>query len=393
MSTRSLTGHYDIFLSHNHRQKAWVRHIVGFLRNHGLKVFFDEDSISPGEDIVSALEHAIESSEILVLVLSRSSVFSKWVAFETTLRIYEDPQGSTRRLIPILVEPIDRTLIRSAVRRLDAVDLTDPSTRELEFLHFLRSLGLPDVGSGQLPPWPDPSGIEELHIADLDNVTQWNWNGQQLLEKLISIDYEIFHELTPAQEGQASQWAPVFLDHPDTWRLMITPANEIVGYWHFVPLFDDDYHRAIKGELRDSEITTDKVRVFELPGRYSIYFVSFGLFPRFRRTKGLKLLVDSLFDVLLGLARHGIFVEQICANAFSDSGEGLCKTFGMKYLAKHKERGNIYVATLAEILELDVCREYTELIALYHNHSSASGDDQKVRTSIPQIPRNADYGI
>ena len=89
-------------------------------------MFFDEDSIEPGEDVVSALERAIESSNVLVLVLSRSSVFSKWVTFETAVRLYEDPECRLRRLIPVLVEPVDRTLIRSAVRRLDAVDLTDP---------------------------------------------------------------------------------------------------------------------------------------------------------------------------------------------------------------------------------------------------------------------------
>jgi hypothetical protein len=337
-------------------------------------VFFDEDSIIPGENIVVALERAIESSQSLVLVLSRSSVFSKWVAFETTLRIYEDPDSSLRRLIPILVEPVDRTLIRPTVRGLDAVDLTDPRTREAEFLHFLKSLGVGDVGAAQLPPWPEASGIEELYIADIRNVTDWNWSGDQLLERLISLDYEIFQELTPEQEGHVSQWAPVFMDHPDTWRLLITPGNEIVGYWHFVPLFEDDFQSALRGELKDGEITTDKVRLFELPGHYPIYFVSFGLLPRFRRTKAYKLLLNSLFDVLHDLAKDGIFIDQVCTNAFSLSGEAMCKTFGLTCLRPHSDRGKVYIGSVISMLQLEVCQGYRELRALYAGRSSIPGN-------------------
>src|SRR5215469_15746928 len=147
---KALNGHFDVFLSHNRRQKPWVRLIVEFLRGHGLTVFFDEDSIAPGEDIITALERAIDSSDTLVLVISRTSVHSRWVSFETAVRLYEEMQDSSRRLIPILVESVDRTLIRSAVRRLDAVDLTDPETREREFLHFLRSLGLSGIRLAEL---------------------------------------------------------------------------------------------------------------------------------------------------------------------------------------------------------------------------------------------------
>lgn len=379
-------GSYNIFLSHSRRQKPWVRRIVAFLREQGLKVFFDEDSIIPGENIVIALEDAIESSEVLVLVLSRSSVYSNWVAFETTLRIYSDPLNSRRRLVPILIEPVDRTLIPSSVRQLDTVDLTDPANREIEFLHFLRSLGVANVGPGQLPPWPEPSAIEELHIADINSVTQWKWNGRQLLEKLISIDYEIFEELTPEQEGHTSQWAPVFLDHPDTWRLLVTSTNEIVGYWHFVPLFEADFQRAIRGELRDSEITSDKVRLFELPGRYPIYFVSFGLLPRFRRTKGYKLLLYSLFDVLLQLAKDEILLDQVCANAYSSSGDSLCKSFGLTHVGPHSEKGNIYASTIPAILGSDICvgyRDLKELIALYEEASLLARNKKNVRTAIP----------
>lgn len=356
---------YDLFLSHNRRQKPWVRQLVAFLRERGLRVFFDEDSLAPGEDVVAALERAIDASDALVLVLSRSSVFSKWVAFETAQQLYEDPTSRLRRLIPVLVEPVDRTLIRPSVRRLDTVDLTDPETREFEFLHFLKSIGITDVVREALPPWPEASAIDELRVADVDAVTSWGWSGVDLLRKLIALDYEIFDDLTPDHEGHPEQWAPVFMDHPETWRLLVTPSNVIVGYWHFVPLFRDEFDLACQGELLDSDITTNKVQVFELPGSYTAYFVTFGLRAQYRRSKGFRLLMHSFFDVLRSLAKDGIYIDEVCANAYTQSGIALCRTFGMREHCQHRERGTIFRATTSEILASAACTEYKDLQKVY----------------------------
>jgi hypothetical protein len=361
---------YDLFLSHNRRQKPWVRQLVTFLRSRGLRVFFDEDSIAPGEDVVAALERAIEASDALILVLSRSSVFSKWVAFETAQKLYEDPDSHLSRLIPVLVEPVDRTLIRPSVRRLDAVDLTDPETREFEFLHFLQSIGITDAARESFPPWPETSLIDELHIADIDGVTSWGWSGVELLRKLIALDYEIFDNLTPDHEGNPEQWAPVFMDHPETWRLLVTPSNAVVGYWHFVPLFAEEFELAANGNLLDSGVTTNKVRVFEFPGSYSAYFVTFGLRAQYRRTKGFKLLMHSFFDVLQSLAKDGIYIAEVCANAYTDSGIALCKTFGMNASCTHSERGTIFRAQMEGILASEACSDYAELRRLYANRPS-----------------------
>jgi hypothetical protein len=357
---------YDLFVSHNRRQKVWVREFVAFLRERGLRVFFDEDSIAPGEDTVEALERGVAASDSLVLVISRSSVFSKWVAFETTLKIYEDPDGTERRLIPVLVERVDRTLIRPAVRRLDTVDLTDPQTRDREFTHLMRHLGVKNAGAISFPPWPDDPSIEELFVGDIRTALAQGWSGEQLLERLIALDYQIMDGLTPEHEGEIAQWAPVFMDHPETWRLLVTPSHDIVGYWHFVPLFRADFDKACRGELRDSEITTDRVRVFELPGTYAAYAVTFGLLPRYRRTKAYKLLLDSFFDVLLGLGNDGIFLSEICTNAFSKSGEAMCKTFSFSYLRDHTAHGKIYHSRIIDLLNVDVCAPYREVRSLYN---------------------------
>jgi hypothetical protein len=368
----STAPQYDVFLSHNRRQKDWVRSVAQLLRHHGLRVFFDEDSIGFGDNLVMAISRGVEASSALVLVLSRSSVVSTWVALESSLSLYQSITTTAHRLIPVLVEPVDPRQIHLAVRNLVFVDLTDPATREREFFRLLDSLGLSRIPPDELPPWPEPSGVRELYVADLEDITRWQWTPEKLVEKLIALDYSLFDGLTPELEGDVEQWVPVYLDHPDTWRLLMTPEKELVGYWHFLPLFDPDFDCAMAGRLRDAEITTDRVRLFELPGTYPLYFECIGLLPSYRRTKAYNALLGSFFDVLLEHGQNGIFFDRLGANAYTPSGVAMCKSFGFEPLGPHVDRGRMFAGRMSHFLQLPVCARFRDLQTLYGTRAAAT---------------------
>src|SRR5882724_1039768 len=103
--------HYDIFLSHNCQQKPWVRAFCQSVRALGVRVFFDEDSIKPGEEVVPAIERGIENSRHILLVISESALKSHWVALETAMAMHSDADSAARTVIPILLEPVDKSLL------------------------------------------------------------------------------------------------------------------------------------------------------------------------------------------------------------------------------------------------------------------------------------------
>lgn len=143
---------YDLFVSHNRKDKEWVRNFVSFLRFSGLTVFFDEDNIRFGADISTSISNAIENSRHVVLVLSSNSVKSDWVALEYAISLYSDPAAKEEKIIPIKLENIENTQIPLALRRLRFVDLTDGaeySTRQLRAL--LNQLGVNDSNAIGIP--------------------------------------------------------------------------------------------------------------------------------------------------------------------------------------------------------------------------------------------------
>jgi len=220
--------------------------------------------------------------------------------------------------------------------------------------------------------WGTAAEAPDLSIASVDDVLAWGWDGRQLLDALISLDHETIEGMTDIDEGRTEQWAPVFMDHPETWRLITDGPGSIAGYWHFVPLFEEEFARAKDGLLNDSEVTTDKVRLFELPGEYDMYVTIFCLKPRFRRPLAVTKLFDSFLDMLTLLARQGVFFREICANAYSANGVKLCRHFGMAPHKDHSSRGVIYTRRFYPFPPQDIFTRHPDLGAVYTSHFGAA---------------------
>lgn len=142
---------WDVFLSHGRAQKPLVRALVQQWRQLGLSVFLDEDSIQPGEDVITALDRACENSRHTVLLISPEAVASKWADQEIKRAVYVDPAALERRLIPVLLQPVDVSDIPLSVRKLNRTDLTDPTTSRQQYHHLLASLG---ITAQPLPDFP-----------------------------------------------------------------------------------------------------------------------------------------------------------------------------------------------------------------------------------------------
>lgn len=366
---------YDVFLSHNRKQKQWVRKLYHYLISKGLNVFFDEESIPPGANIVTSIEEAIKNSRYVVLILSQSSIQSDWVAMEIQYTIHTDPSTKKGILLPIIIEKIDFNSLRLSIQSLNCIDLTRDGTREARLKYFLEHIGVRDNYDND--KFRDVLLVDqnvsdsEIKIGGVNEILNWGWDGIRLLDEFIKLDYETLENLIPSHEGQSSQWAPIFMNHPDTWRMLYSESNRIIGYWHFAPLFEDSYELAKQGILLDSEITADRVQFFEFEGWYKIYFVQICMLPKYRTTRNVRQLFQAIFTVLESLTKDGIFIKEICANAYTDIGRALCKSFSMQYLCEHKEYGSIYYSSIFDLLNSPIAGAFTHLKETYYNAKNA----------------------
>lgn len=95
---------YDVFPSHSSQDKAIVRPLAERLRADGLRVWFDEWILKPGDSIPAKIDEGLEQSRVLVLCMSAQAFGSDWAQLEAGTFRFRDPLNQERRFIPLRLD-------------------------------------------------------------------------------------------------------------------------------------------------------------------------------------------------------------------------------------------------------------------------------------------------
>jgi len=71
-----------VFISHSSIDKAFASRLAEVLRANGISVWIDEMSLNLGDNIIQKIEEGIRSSDVIIAVLSKNYVSSKWAMQE-----------------------------------------------------------------------------------------------------------------------------------------------------------------------------------------------------------------------------------------------------------------------------------------------------------------------
>jgi hypothetical protein len=100
---------YDVFLSHSAKDKGVVQPLAERLRKDGLKVWFDEWEIKPGDSTPAKVEEGLEHSQFgfrnsecgfAQPGMSANAFGSDWAQLEAGTFQFRDPLNQERRFIP-----------------------------------------------------------------------------------------------------------------------------------------------------------------------------------------------------------------------------------------------------------------------------------------------------
>jgi len=97
----------SIFLSHNHKDKPFVRRLAERLNAHGIRTWVDEAEIRVGDSLITKIESAIKDFTYLGVILSPNSVTSQWVKKEVNIALTHEIDGAHVKVLPLLIESCD----------------------------------------------------------------------------------------------------------------------------------------------------------------------------------------------------------------------------------------------------------------------------------------------
>lgn len=125
----------DVFLSHSSQDKEIVRPLAERLRKDGIRVWFDEWEIRPGDSIPSKIEAGLEQSRVLVLCMSAHAFGSDWTQLESGTFRFRDPVNRDRRFIPLR---LDDTAIKGSLGQFLYIDWR-PQERDQSYSKLLEA--------------------------------------------------------------------------------------------------------------------------------------------------------------------------------------------------------------------------------------------------------------
>lgn len=97
----------SIFLSHNSKDKPFVRKLANSLRREGFYVWVDEAEIKLGDSLIAKIREGIDRVEYVGVVLSSNSINSEWVSKEIDIAMNQEIENKKIKVLPIMLEHVD----------------------------------------------------------------------------------------------------------------------------------------------------------------------------------------------------------------------------------------------------------------------------------------------
>lgn len=113
-------GMTEAFLSHASEDRATLDKIYASLARAGLTVWTNWRDIQTGVDFKEAINSGIEGTDSVVYLISPEALQSSWCQYEIDYAL-----SLHKRIIPVLIEPIDLQTLPDHLQRLQFIDLTD----------------------------------------------------------------------------------------------------------------------------------------------------------------------------------------------------------------------------------------------------------------------------
>jgi len=101
-----------VFISYSHADSDWARSFAEALKNRGLRVWFDQFEIPPGETLQDAAGDALRDSEVFVTLVQPETLKQANLFFELGAAI-----GLQKRVVAVVPRDLDPSELPIELRR------------------------------------------------------------------------------------------------------------------------------------------------------------------------------------------------------------------------------------------------------------------------------------
>jgi hypothetical protein len=137
----------SVFLSHNSKDKPWVRKLAQRLVNDGVKVWIDEAEINIGDSLIEKISSGIQEMKFVAAIISKNSVQSKWVQKEINIAMSKEIENRHVIVLPLV---IDNCTIPSILADKFYADFRKPDDFEVAYKKLLKAIGIKKIDKSKI---------------------------------------------------------------------------------------------------------------------------------------------------------------------------------------------------------------------------------------------------
>jgi hypothetical protein len=94
----------SVFISYARSDKVFAQRLASDLEAQGIPVWIDAWKIGTGDNIIEKIEHGLQEAQYIIVVLSKDSTKSPWVARELGIFSMREISRQERNVLPVLLE-------------------------------------------------------------------------------------------------------------------------------------------------------------------------------------------------------------------------------------------------------------------------------------------------
>jgi hypothetical protein len=136
-----------VFLSYSYKDKEKVDRVASELRNSGIDIWYDYQDIDVGSDWNKKIRYEIESSDTVIVFLSKSFLSSEWSQRE----LWQFLNESEKRSINIIPVALERVRIPSDLSGFLILNLYNSEVALEKLIHKVKTI--PEITFDKFSPW------------------------------------------------------------------------------------------------------------------------------------------------------------------------------------------------------------------------------------------------
>jgi len=225
-----------------------VRPLAERLRADGLRVWFDEWVLKPGDSIPAKIEEGLEHSRVLVLCMSANAFGSDWAQLEAGTFRFRDPLNKQRRFIPLRLDDVP---LKGSLAQFLYINWF-PAGLDQEYAKLLQACRNP--ADWPLAPNPRPANPATLrHLAALVTARRKEWSR-------LRMDFE--REATNYHDVKLAVF--YVTNEGPSMRNKFAELNHTISLWQFYGSSDDARERLASAKFTKFGVTGAEVSAFGL---------------------------------------------------------------------------------------------------------------------------------